>query len=101
MRARLHNTIGEHSFDPISVTHRYQAILAAAGLPRQRFHDLRHCCARARGSERQVSDLPFPFTFQAGVSKQEDILNYWAEPALCRITKTPGILWPDSTRSYA
>jgi integrase len=31
--------------DPSNVTHRYQAILAAAGLPRQRFHDLRHCCA--------------------------------------------------------
>jgi integrase len=31
--------------DGITVTRRFQAILAAAGLPRQRFHDLRHACA--------------------------------------------------------
>jgi integrase len=32
-------------FDGISVTRRFQRILKAAGLPRQRFHDLRHACA--------------------------------------------------------
>jgi integrase len=31
--------------DGIAVTRRYQAILRDAGLPRQRFHDLRHACA--------------------------------------------------------
>lgn len=31
--------------DGIAVTRRFQAILLAAGLPRQRFHDLRHACA--------------------------------------------------------
>jgi integrase len=31
--------------DGIAVTRRFQATLAAAGLPRQRFHDLRHLCA--------------------------------------------------------
>jgi integrase len=31
--------------DGISVTRRFQRILIAAGLPRQRFHDLRHACA--------------------------------------------------------
>jgi integrase len=31
--------------DGIAVTRRFQAVLAAAGLPRQRFHDLRHACA--------------------------------------------------------
>ena len=31
-----------HSSD---VTHAFQAHLAAAGLPRKRFHDLRHTCA--------------------------------------------------------
>lgn len=29
-----------------NVTHRLQATLANAGLPRQRFHDLHHCCAK-------------------------------------------------------
>ncbi len=28
--------------DPSNVTHRFQRLLADAGLPRQRFHDLRH-----------------------------------------------------------
>ena len=28
-----------------NVTYRFQRLLADAGLPRQRFHDLRHCCA--------------------------------------------------------
>jgi integrase len=28
-----------------TVTHRFQVLLEAAGLPRQRFHDLRHACA--------------------------------------------------------
>jgi integrase len=31
--------------DGIAVTRRFQALLASAGLPRQRFHDLRHACA--------------------------------------------------------
>ncbi len=31
--------------DGIAVTRRFQARLAVAGLPRQRFHDLRHACA--------------------------------------------------------
>ena len=31
--------------DGITITRRFQRILAAAGLPRQRFHDLRHACA--------------------------------------------------------
>jgi integrase len=31
--------------EPSNVTHRLQRLLAEAGLPRQRFHDLRHCCA--------------------------------------------------------
>jgi integrase len=31
--------------DGIAVTRRFQVLLAEAGLPRQRFHDLRHACA--------------------------------------------------------
>ncbi len=38
------NVIGE-PLDATQVTRRYQAILAGAGLPRQRFHDLRHATA--------------------------------------------------------
>ena len=44
-----------------TVTHRFQKLLAAAGLPRQRFHDLRHGCATlllAQGvSARVVMDV--------------------------------------------
>jgi integrase len=31
--------------DGINITRRFQRILRGAGLPRQRFHDLRHACA--------------------------------------------------------
>lgn len=31
--------------DGVNVTKRFQALLARAGLPRMRFHDLRHCAA--------------------------------------------------------
>jgi integrase len=31
--------------DGIAVIRRFQAVLRDAGLPRQRFHDLRHACA--------------------------------------------------------
>lgn len=31
--------------EPSNVTHSFQHLLADAGLPRQRFHDLRHCSA--------------------------------------------------------
>jgi integrase len=37
-------TIGT-PLDGITVTRRFQALLADLRLPRQRFHDLRHCCA--------------------------------------------------------
>jgi len=30
---------------PSNVTHAFQSTLSRLGLPRQRFHDLRHCCA--------------------------------------------------------
>lgn len=36
------------SLDAANVTHRFHAALAAAGLPHQRFHDLRHACATLR-----------------------------------------------------
>jgi integrase len=38
------STVGT-PLDGTNVTKRLQAALAGAGLPRQRFHDLRHCCA--------------------------------------------------------
>jgi len=38
------STIGT-PLDGIVVTRRFQAVLRAAGLPHQRFHDLRHACA--------------------------------------------------------
>jgi site-specific recombinase XerD len=31
--------------DAKNVTHRFQALVKRAGLPQQRFHDLRHACA--------------------------------------------------------
>ena len=31
--------------DPDNVTHHFQRFLERSGLPRQRFHDLRHACA--------------------------------------------------------
>jgi integrase len=36
------------SLDAANVTHRFHAALTAAGLRRQRFHELRHCCATLR-----------------------------------------------------
>lgn len=38
------STIGT-PLDGSTVTHRFQRLLESAGLPRQRFHDLRHACA--------------------------------------------------------
>ena len=34
--------------DAANLTHRFHAAVSAAGLPRQRFHDLRHACATLR-----------------------------------------------------
>lgn len=36
------------SLDAANFTHRFHAALKAAGLPHQRFHDLRHACATLR-----------------------------------------------------
>lgn len=38
------STVGT-PLEPSNVTARLHKLLAATGLPRQRFHDLRHCCA--------------------------------------------------------
>jgi integrase len=38
------STVGT-PLESCNVTHRFQRLLTAAGLPRQRFHDLRHCAA--------------------------------------------------------
>ena len=45
-RLRVHDT--DRSVDAANLTHRYHAVLRAAGLPHQRFHDLRHACATMR-----------------------------------------------------
>ena len=37
------STIGT-PLEPSNVAPRMHKLLSAAGLPRQRFHDLRHCC---------------------------------------------------------
>ncbi len=44
-RALVFTTTVGTPLDGITVTRRFQALLARAGLPRQRFHDLRHACA--------------------------------------------------------
>jgi len=44
-RGLVFTTTVRTPMDGIAVTRRFQALLAAAGLPRQRFHDLRHECA--------------------------------------------------------
>ncbi len=41
----LFTTLEGHPIDGINITRRFQRVLRAAGLPRQRFHDLRHACA--------------------------------------------------------
>jgi integrase len=49
-------TIGT-PLNPSNVTHRFQALVEATGIPRQRFHDLRHCAASlllAQGAHPQV-----------------------------------------------
>ena len=38
------STVGT-PLEPSNVTHRFQKLLVEANLPRQRFHDLRHCAA--------------------------------------------------------
>jgi len=42
--ARLHDAI-ETPLDGSNVTKSFQKLLARAGLPKRRFHDLRHSCA--------------------------------------------------------
>ena len=41
----LFTTLAGHPVDGINVTRKFQRILKRIGLPRQRFHDLRHACA--------------------------------------------------------
>ena len=57
-RALVFTTTVGTPMDGIAVTRRLQAILRTAGLPRQRFHDLRHACASlmlARGVAPRVA----------------------------------------------
>lgn len=37
-----------HSLDAANLSRRFHTVLEAAGLPHQRFHDLRHACATLR-----------------------------------------------------
>jgi len=44
-RPRFHQHYRHAALDDCDVTHQFQRILKTAGLPRLRFHDLRHTCA--------------------------------------------------------
>jgi integrase len=59
--AYLFTTVGGQPLDGVSVTKRFQKLLRDAGLPRMRFHNLRHSCASlllAQGvSPRQVMEV--------------------------------------------
>jgi site-specific recombinase XerD len=73
--------------------HRFDAALAAAGLPRHRFHDLRHACATLRLEHGEELAVVSRILGHSNLSTTADIYGHLTEAMLDRAAdRTDAIL---------
>jgi integrase len=72
------------ALDAANVLHRFQAALAAAGLPRQRFHDLRHACATLRLEQGEELAVVSRVLGHANLSTTADVYGHLTDAMLGR-----------------
>jgi integrase len=70
------------ALDAANVSHRFHASLKAAGLPSQRFHDLRHACATLRLEHGEDLAVVSRILGHASLSTTADIYGHLTDAML-------------------
>jgi integrase len=80
------------SLDANNVRHRFQAALAAAGLPRQRLHDLRHACATLRLEQGEELAVVSRILGHASIATTADVYGHLTDAMLGRAAERTDVI---------
>jgi integrase len=80
------------SLDAANLRRRFLAALAAAGLPTQRFHDLRHCCATLRLEQGEELAMVSRIPGHASLSTTADIYGHLTDSMLGRAAERTDVI---------
>ena len=80
------------SLDANNVWHHFQAVLAAAGLPRQRFHDLRHCAATLRLEQGEELAVVSRILGHASLATTADVYGHLTDAMLERAAEQTDVI---------
>ena len=80
------------SLDANNVRHRFQATLAAAGLPRQRLHDVRHACATLRLEQGEELAVVSRILGHASIATTEDVYGHLTDAMLGRAAELTDVI---------
>jgi len=87
-----------HALDSANVRHSFQAALARAELPHQRFHDMRHACATLRLEQGEELAIVSKILGHASLSTTADIYGHLTDAMLERAAaRTDAIIGRAST----
>src|SRR5712691_6985330 len=80
------------------MTHRFHADLAPAGLPHQRFHDLRHACATLRLEQGEELAVASRILEHASITTTADIYGHLSDAMLGRAAERTDVILADGSR---
>lgn len=80
------------ALDAANVTHRFHVALSAAGLPRQRFHDLRHACATLRLEQGEELAVVSRILGHASITTTANVYGHLTDAMLGRAAERTDVI---------
>ena len=80
------------SLDASNLTHRFHVALAAAGLPHQRFHDLRHACATLRLQQGEELAVVSRILGHASITTTANVYGHLTDAMLGRAAERTDVI---------
>ena len=80
------------SLDAANVTHRFHSALSQAGLPRQRFHDLRHACATLRLEQGEELAVVSRILGHASITTTANVYGHLTDAMLGRAAERTDVI---------
>ena len=89
------------ALDAANLSHRFHAALTAAGLPRQRFHDLRHACATLRLEQGEELAVVSRILGHASITTTANVYGHLTDAMLGRAADRTDVILGSRTASSA
>src|SRR5262245_4561619 len=80
------------AIDAANLSHRFHAALQAAGLPDQRFHDLRHACATLRLEQGEELAVVSRILGQASITTTANVYGHLTDAMLGRTAERTDVI---------